>query len=45
MESESNPPVPQPISSQPIPKPPEETTTKSDDKKSDSDWLSRMQAE
>ncbi len=45
MESESKPPVPQPISSQPIPEPPEETTTESDDKKSDSDWLSRMQAE
>jgi len=45
MESESKPPVPQPISSQPIPEPPEETTTGSDDKKSDSDWLSRMQAE
>ncbi len=45
MESESNPPVPQPISSQPIPEPPEETTPGSDDKKSDSDWLSRMQAE
>ena len=45
MESESKPPVPQPISSQPIPEPPEETTTESDDKKSDPDWLSRMQAE
>lgn len=45
MESESKPPVPQPISSQPISEPPEKTTTESDDKKSDSDWLSRMQAE
>ncbi len=45
MESESKPPVPQPISSQPIPEPPEETIPESDDKKSDSDWLSRMQAE
>ncbi len=45
MESESNPPVPQPISSQPIPEPQEETRTESDDKKSASDWISRMQAE
>jgi len=45
MEPESKPPVLQPISSQPIPEPPEETRNESDDKKPDSDWLSRMQAE
>ena len=44
MDAESLPPVPQPVSS-PIPEPPEETVSESDDKKPDSDWLSRMQAQ
>lgn len=44
MGAESFPPVPQPVSS-PIPEPPEETVSESDDKKPDSDWLSRMQAQ
>jgi len=44
MEAESDPPTPQPICSAPMPEPPEETTSESDDKKSDSDWMSRMQS-
>lgn len=45
MEAENNPPVPQPISSCPFPEPPEETVSESDDKKPDTDWLSRMEAQ
>ncbi|MEE9563695.1 MAG: CdvA-like protein [Nitrosopumilaceae archaeon] len=45
MEAESDPPVPQPICSAPMPEPPEETTSESDDKKSDPDWMSRMQSQ
>ena len=45
MEAESDPPTPQPICSAPMPEPPEETTSESDDKKSDSDWMSRMQSQ
>ncbi|HET6517728.1 MAG TPA: CdvA-like protein [Nitrosopumilaceae archaeon] len=43
MDAESFPPIPQQVSST-MPEPPEETT-ESDDKKPDSDWLSRMQAQ
>jgi len=45
MESESFPPVPQPIISQPVQESQEETTAESEDKKPDSDWLTRMQAQ
>ena len=45
MEAESFPPVPQVTPSAPIPEPPEETISESDDKKPDTDWLSRMQAQ
>ncbi|HSB50146.1 MAG TPA: CdvA-like protein [Nitrosopumilaceae archaeon] len=45
MESESFPPIPQPIISQPVQESQEETTSESEDKKPDSDWLTRMQAQ
>ncbi len=45
VESESFPPVPQPIISQPIQEPKEENVAESEDKKSDSDWLTRMQTQ
>lgn len=44
MGAESFPPIPQQVSST-MPEPPEETTTESNEKKPDSDWLSRMQTQ